>query len=321
VQQRGRTENNTHIPLSQTAIHSILKQWSIHHSTDATVCPSCKLLRDYGNEQPPPRGLRGLALRKWQINLKKQKESHHAIAKIQHQANKQQKEDLVNNKKTDTIIITQDFTQLVPQTGFNQDLIQTFHTYDEQAPDKIRKRYHHYVGEGDTKNDIFFVIAVWEHIFKNNLIPQHITTIHIWSDGGPKHFKITACMYYFSLLAHRFKKTITYHFYQSYHGHNICDAAASHAKKQISEQQRNNDELFYVATDLAESINTLNYHIAQVAPPINIAPLTIKTMDGIKSFFMFKFPKLGTIHAHKTSKEENYKTYIVKPKVFPIASQ
>ena len=117
-------------------------------------------------------------------------------------------------------------------------MILTFLTYDKHEVDKIHRTYYHFVGGQKDKNDIFFVIAVWEHLLTNNFIPSHLTKLHIWSDGGPKHFKIKECMYYFSTIKQKHNKTITYHFYEAYHGHNSCDAAASHAKKRINIQQR-----------------------------------------------------------------------------------
>ena len=100
--------------------------------------------------------------------------------------------------------------------------------------------------------------AGW-HIFRHNLLPPNINTLHIWSDGGPKHFKISSCIYYFSTLRHKHNINISYHFYQSYHGHNGCDASASHAKKRINISQRDKDIAYQNAAHLEESINTLNH--------------------------------------------------------------
>lgn len=158
---------------------TILKGWRIHHSSDASQCPTCKLLKDYGNNQPPPLGLVGAALTRWQNKLNKA-HTHKHIAQTQHNAHKQLKNKMIDTQSKDTMIILQDFTQLEPQTGFNQDMILTTLRYDAQEPDKIKRQYYHFVGEQHDKNDIYFVISVWEHIMKrDDVIPKEIKTIHI----------------------------------------------------------------------------------------------------------------------------------------------
>jgi hypothetical protein len=99
-------------------------------------------------------------------------------------------------------------------------------------------------------------------------------------------------MYYFSTIKSRHNKTIIYNFYQSYHGHNSCDAAASHAKKRISTQQRDNpNKQIHTSTDLVNAIKTLNNHSAQNIPKITKTQMNVSTMKGIKSYFKFTFPR------------------------------
>ncbi len=118
VAKVGTANNGTHRLLSNTAIKGILKKWKMHHSTDALQCLICKLLKNYGNGQPPPRGLEGQTLTKWNKKLNKHR-NHNEIAQTQHSAHKQLKEALINNKQAHLAIALQDFTQLQPQTGFN----------------------------------------------------------------------------------------------------------------------------------------------------------------------------------------------------------
>jgi len=279
---------------------NILKEWRIHHSKDVSQCPTCRLLHYFGNNQAPPPHLQGAALTRWRNKLNKAK-THKHIARTQHNSHKQQKTNIIETKSQNTMILLQDFTQLEPQSGFNQDMIITILTYNEHEVDKIKRDYYHFVGEQGDTNDIYFVITVWEHMFKTKIIPDNITNIEIWSDGGPKHFKQKKTMYYFSTLQQKYQKTITYHFYQSYHGHNSCDAAAAHAKNAINLQQRDTNIPSYTAQDLCNSINTVNHHHAQQVPPINKPHIKVSKLDGIKSFFMYKFPAPGVVHAYETS--------------------
>ena len=43
------------------------------------------------------------------------------------------------------MIVLHDFTQLNPQSGFNQDMVVTLLTYDINAPDKIKCQYFHFM--------------------------------------------------------------------------------------------------------------------------------------------------------------------------------
>lgn len=47
-------------------------------------------------------------------------------------------------------------------------------------------------------NDVFFVATVWKMVFQE-LELQQIRIIHVWSDGGPKHFKLSAHLYFWWL--------------------------------------------------------------------------------------------------------------------------
>ena len=60
----------------------------------------------------------------------------------------------------------------------------------------------------------------------------------IFSDGGPKHFKMTGTMNFFAFIKMKSNIALSYHFFESNHGHSVCDGAAAHAKKGINEYQR-----------------------------------------------------------------------------------
>ena len=62
--------------------------------------------------------------------------------------------------------------------------------------------------------------------------------INIWSDGEPKHFKISINMrFVVTLQRARTDINWSYNFFPAYHGCSVCDAAASHAKKTIITSQ------------------------------------------------------------------------------------
>jgi hypothetical protein len=64
---------------------------------------------------------------------------------------------------------------------------------------------------------------------------QNITIVNIWSDNGPKHFKLSANMKFLAILQHILKILIEFIiFFPFYYSCSICDAVISHTKKQIS---------------------------------------------------------------------------------------
>jgi len=93
----------------------------------------------------------------------------------------------------------------------------------------------------ETKNNIDFVVAVWKHMLDNNFFKDFSKAL-VFSDGGPKHFKITANMSFFAAVQDQLQKTVEYFFFESNHGHSVCDAVASHAKKRLSQTQRNESQ-------------------------------------------------------------------------------
>lgn len=347
VMLRGNKTLGTDIPLSFTTIRkNILKKWNIHRTTDATICPTCRYLEEYQATEAVPQSfiteVKLSAYKSWKKSHKNipcpdsvfdkaiadapikwtrkypKIKDHHERSKNQFKAYKQTKDRLAKGELEDTIMVLQDFTQLQPQSGFNQDLIISILSYDPTSTDKLHKSYHHFIAQ-DEKNDYYFVMAVWEHLLASSkLIPKQgkLKNIEIWSDGGGKHFKMTETMFYYSTIKERYNINLTYNFYESHHGHNICDAAAAHAKKIIDVTQRDKNKPAWTAEDLAEMINKAKKHSA-IALREAAVPVTIKEkptrLVGVKSFYKFEFLGDGKIKAYSSSLDSTYnKIYILK---------
>lgn len=117
----------------------------------------------------------------------------------------------------------------------------------------------------------------------------------------------------------RYGIKIEYNFYQSYYGHNRCDAAASHAKKRITNNQRNTDIPAQTAIDLVNSINTLRNTLVLLAPIIEQTIMKVSPIKEIKSFFKYTFPAPGEIHAYDDSATPNpTKIYRMDVRSFPL---
>jgi hypothetical protein len=57
--------------------------------------------------------------------------------------------------------------------------------------------------------------------------------IIIFSDGAPQHFKQKKTVSFWAQIQMEAQVFLQVHFYVSYHGHNVCDAHASHMKLKI----------------------------------------------------------------------------------------
>lgn len=210
-------------------------------------------------------------------------------------------------------MIVQDFSQLSePRT---QDLIIVLMFHDPDSETGIKHQYHHFVAESsDISNDIVFVICCWE-ILAGSILLDDYEQIDIWSDGGPKHFKISACMQYFSQLQTlRSTQKIVYNFFFAYHGHGICDTAASHAKRAMLLHEKNKQEPISNARKAVEIINNIPKHYSQLVTPTP-EKIQVKTMQAIRTYHKFTFETPGQVNAYKLSKDKNIsKTYVLEKK-------
>jgi len=243
---RGNLAGETDKPMSLACITKrILKKWNIHHSLDAAICPTCRILEDYQRDPSMSAGFleheKAKLVKRWKDQNKKnntclplpaenlekciakapgawkakvaRNSHHHQRIKDQFKAYKQTKDQLAKGELPNTILLLQDFTQLQPQSGFNQDLIISILSYDPQATDKLKRTYLHFIADNE-KNDVFFVFAVWEYLLVNNILGgTAMSNIVVWSDGGPKHFKLTDNIYYFSTIKERYNINLIYNFY------------------------------------------------------------------------------------------------------------
>jgi hypothetical protein len=195
-------------PVSKTFfIYKILAKEKIHHSKKVKFCPICE--NEDGN-----------------IAVIKHKE----LITIQKMVYQQDKRGVSSGKNPTTVLITQDFTQLELEGSFVQDLIICKYFYDKKAKDGLARTYIHFIGKIGTKNDILFVIGSWMALLTLNWFDD-IKTVKIWSDGGPKHFKISSNMK-FLLTLQQSKPDVMweYNFFAPYHGCSICDGVAAQAK-------------------------------------------------------------------------------------------
>lgn len=143
----------------------------------------------------------------------KEKKEHQELLSIQIGAFRRDKKLLSAGKLKNSILIVQNFSLLeIQQAHQYQDLIIWIYFYDPQSSTGLSwKTFHFLPSEANVSNDISFVAEVWNYLMSCSFM-ETVETIYIWSDGGPKHFKMTGCLKLFHDLRVKWKKSIIYNF-------------------------------------------------------------------------------------------------------------
>jgi len=110
------------------------------------------------------------------------------------------------------VLVLQDFTQLQVQGTFYQDLIIGFYCFfDPARVTRLEKQYFHFIAPArNTKNDIKFVMGFGKEMIQMNLFAGFNKNL-IFSDGGPKHFKLSGTINFFGFLQNSLGSEIEYH--------------------------------------------------------------------------------------------------------------
>ena len=267
-------------PVSKSYLHSLAFADKVHKVNKPDFCAICSQT-----------GKRKMSIE--QIHV------HQSIAK-------EQSAVFMNQIKTlqpEDIIVVQDFTQIeLSPNGSLQDFILVLYRRTKPGG-SLERLYYHYVGGDHQKNDFHFVKGCWLDLM-DRLTLYANSNIQIWSDGGRKHFKQTGQIRFWSELQDDLRKsniTIQYNFYASYHGHNACDAVASHAKSAIKKYQLNFAIPVNNQSDVVGVLANMPSSIVMKAICGLGKPPKVPTFKGISRYHCFRFPAHGKIIAHRTS--------------------
>lgn len=284
---------NRRKPLSKTYfIYSLLASEKIHKSKDETICDTCKSYSE----------VEFLKNRTEEEEEKYQKGKKHQETWISQSKNYLKTKDLllIGNLE-DSLLIVQDFTQVQAQSTFFQNLIICIYEFGGEGKE-LKRYYHHFMGqESSTKNDVWFVISVWKKMFESDFF-KGIKNIYIYSDGGPKHFKVTSCISFFCALQQKYLVNISYNFYESHHGHSICDGAA-HFKGYLNRYQRIHQIPLKKPKDMVDLACHIHNHLGHLAPINELAIDTFPTFHGIRSYYKFTFSN-NLIYAYSRSEDK-----------------
>ena len=281
------------IPVGRSYLHRVVHEDNVRKVNKVDICPTCK----------------GLSKSK---SSKQAIEEHQRIARIQTKVAMGQ----VQTLPASDVLCVQDFTQIeLSPSGFLQDLIIVVYRRPIAGGD-LNRTYHHYVGKKSQSNDFHFVKGCWEDLLsKMNL--KNNSTLHIWSDGGRKHFKQSGHVRFWGETQESLRPkniTIQYHFYASHHGHNACDAVAAHAKARIKRYQLNSDNPVQNQADVIKQLGQMKCSVVEPAKCGLGKPPKVPTLKGISRYHFFKFPEKGRIFARITSEmlEEPHNFYYEK---------
>jgi len=293
-------------PLGQTTFHDkVLKKLNIHRSKDATICCYCAQL-DKLEMTPPPLTAAQTAQR---LELLDHKTRWHE----QGDFFKKKKNTLIEHRAGNVLVVVQDFTQIQVQSTFYQDFVVVLQHFDNLEASKMRTKMHHFVASGsNVKNDGTFVIRTWLYMVQEGFL-EGFHRIEIFSDGAGKHFKTTAIMNFFAFLKMYLDIDIVYHFFESNHGHSICDAAASHIKKAINVFQRDRDEAVRTPQQIVNVAKGIKHHDAVVAPDHPEVELDeFKTFTGIRRQRKFTFTETHAYGYHLSKDAAHEEVYALE---------
>ena len=123
-------------------------------------------------------------------------------------------------------------------------------------------------------------------VFSKHVIPviSKYKSVYLFSDGDPKHFKISSMLNMVLEAADDLINTkIEHHFFVSHHGHGICDSAAAHAKAAINRHINRTLTTPVNAKEICDIINTVKLRrgipIHEPSTPVN----EVKPFRGIRA--------------------------------------
>lgn len=267
-------------------IYNVVAGENIHHSKKPKFCPLCE---QYEAGDRSPAILR-----------------HKQLVPVQRGQYSLEKREIGAGKAATAALVTQDFTQITYDGGFSQDLIICIYTHNPTGKDGLDRYYRHFVGSSTDKNDVSFVVGCWKVVMEEKRLDR-MESVKIWSDGGPKHFKISANIrFLLSLQQARPDIEWSYNFFPSYHGCSVCDAAASHIKQQVNRSMRDEQIPIRTPQQVIEVGSQLQHHEVTAAT-VTETGLQANTLKGIKQYHKFvASAEKNVIYAYGDSVQPDY---------------
>ena len=100
-------------------------------------------------------------------------------------------------------------------------------------------------------------------------------------------------------------KTLTYYFLGSYHGHNICDAGAAHAKLGLERKLNATQHTPSSIEEICDIISVIPNHQAFPIHQLTTAINRTTTIDKIRTYHKFEFEDTQ-IRGYRTSNSPTF---------------
>jgi hypothetical protein len=190
------------------------------------------------------------------------------------------------------------------------DLILVKYWRDEEGGE-LKSETYDFFSKTEEKDDFHYVRSCWLYLLNNTEELDAFHTVRIWSDGGPKHFKIRRSIFLFSVLQDAYAKTFIWNFFQSCHGKGPCDGHTGVIKRKMKLEARkgnsiqNDREMFEFAK---ENVKSQSFFL-QIDRNKEYDCGTFK--KGIHCFFEFSFSGVGVIKCRSLSGVGEYETQLV----------
>jgi hypothetical protein len=208
-----------------------------------------------------------------------------------------------NNEKTllshpSYRLVNQDFNQQHANTSLQTQVL-TLVAYGAPSG-TLERHYYNYFLPVNQSNNLTAVIACHRDFFFNgdNIFISTASHFDLFNDGGPKHFKLTgylALMSAISVALSLQSKSLTQHYFASYHGSGPADAVASHMKRKIHNiraNYRHNPKSVQEMAQLCSQIANTDKSLAIAIPPELLQEernVHVQTFTGIKSYHKATF--------------------------------
>lgn len=291
-------------PISETRFRTELKTQRIHWSSNPKHCPHCYALDIENHKEEGARSTYNIERYQYHVELADNQRLQFSLALKR----------LLNNRDPRALLVVQDFSLFGVGDGGLQDLIVVVYSFDGSVEGQFSRKYFHVSPNTKSPNDIRFVDEAWFLLLRREPF-LHATSIEIWSDGGPKHYKISTNMYLWSSVqAQRPSCAIKYDFFASYHGYSACDAVASHVKQAMKSRHLNHSSPVETIPEFHDILKSMpNSELIVIDAP-NYARPSTNTIHTIKEMHSFKFDGRGKYRYRKQSSldDNNWTFHIVE---------
>lgn len=176
------------------------------------------------------------------------------------------------------------------------------------------KLLHHFFDfvSDDSNNDPVYVLAAWIHLLRLPMM-ESFKTIHIWSDGGPKHFKARRGFRVLWEVGKECHKKLYWNFFASYHGKGPCDGHTGVGKSTLRREVRAGEEILK-AQDIVDIYNKMKNTTAfnlQVDRDNDLE--CAKLTKGIKKYHRYEFFEDGKLNCFEKTGDKKFVTQMIIP--------